>query len=86
MSSTPKAPAAPVAYTNARDRSDRLTAQSASRTIGVVARFDATKTLEDQVTEIEKLVSDAQQQLRQVSYALETLKTRIDALAAASRD
>ena len=51
-----------------------------------MARFDATKTLEDQVTEIEKLVSDAQQQLRQVSYALETLKSRIDALAAASRD
>jgi signal transduction histidine kinase len=63
-----------------------LTAQVLSRTIGVVARFDATKTLEDQVTEIEKLVDDAQQQLRQVSYALETLKTRIDALAAASRD
>ena len=49
-------------------------------------RFDATNTLEDQVTEIEKLVSDAQQQLRQVSYALETLKSRIDAIAAASRD
>jgi signal transduction histidine kinase len=63
-----------------------LTAQVLSRTIGIVPRFDATKTLEDQVTEIEKLVSDAQQQLRQVSYALETLKTRIDALAAASRD
>jgi hypothetical protein len=52
----------------------------------VVARFDGTKTLTDQVNEIEKLVDDAQQQLRQVSYALETLKARIDALAAGSRD
>ena len=83
---TPRARAARVVYTNAPDRSGGLTAQVLSRTIGVVPRFDATKTLEDQVTEIEKLVSDAQQQLRQVSYALETLKSRIDALAAASRD
>jgi hypothetical protein len=51
-----------------------------------VALFDPTKSLVDQVNEIEKLVADAQQQLTQVSYALETLKTRIDALNAASRD
>ena len=51
-----------------------------------MARFEGAKTLSDQVNEIEKLVDDAQQQLRQVSYALETLKARIDALAAASRD
>jgi phage shock protein A len=63
-----------------------LTAQARSRTIGPVARFDATKTLEDQVNEIEKLVSDAQEQLRQVTYALETLKTRIEDMSTASRD
>jgi hypothetical protein len=38
------------------------------------------KTLQDQVTEIEKIVSDAQQQLTQARYALETLKERIDAV------
>ena len=35
------------------------------------------KTLADQVTEIEKLIFDAQQTLSQASYALETLKDRI---------
>jgi prefoldin subunit 5 len=52
-----------------------------------VPRFDATKTLADQVNEIEKLVDDAQQHLRQVSYALETLRTRVeDAGASAPTD
>jgi hypothetical protein len=46
---------------------------------------DSAKTLRDQVTEIEKIISDAQQQLTQASYALETLKDRIDALHAAPR-
>jgi signal transduction histidine kinase len=43
----------------------------------------STKTLTDQVEEIEKILSDAQDQLRQASYALETLKARIDSLAPA---
>jgi hypothetical protein len=42
------------------------------------------KTLRDQVNEIEKILSDAQQ-LTQARYALETLKERIDALYAAPR-
>jgi prefoldin subunit 5 len=46
-------------------------------------RVDTAKTLTDQVSEIEKLISDAQQQLSQASWALETLKQRI---AAASAD
>jgi len=46
---------------------------------------DSTKSLRDQVNEIEKIISDAQQQLSQASYALETLKDRIDALLAARR-
>jgi len=41
---------------------------------------ETAKTLRDQVSEIEKIVSDAQQQLKQASYALETLKDRIEAL------
>jgi Tfp pilus assembly protein PilN len=45
--------------------------------------IDTAKTLRDQVNEIEKIISDAQQQLNQASYALETLKDRIDALYAA---
>jgi hypothetical protein len=40
-------------------------------------RFDSMKTLTDQVTEIEKLIFDAQQQLSQATYALDTLKTRM---------
>jgi uncharacterized protein (DUF3084 family) len=48
--------------------------------------FESTKSVTDQVNEIEKLVADAQQQLTQVSYALETLKTRIASLAAARTD
>jgi hypothetical protein len=43
------------------------------------------KTLRDQVNEIEKILSDAQQQLTQARYALETLKERIDALYSAPR-
>jgi hypothetical protein len=38
---------------------------------------DVNKSLTDQVSEIEKLIFDAQQQLSQASYALETLKQRI---------
>ena len=51
-----------------------------------MARFNPTKSLADQVNEIEKLVYDVQQQLTQVSYALETLKTRISELSAPARD
>ena len=40
------------------------------------------KTLSDQVDEIDKILSDAQQQLTQARWALETLKTRIDAFNA----
>jgi signal transduction histidine kinase len=43
--------------------------------------FVSAKTLRDQVDEIEKILADAQDQLRQASYALETLKARIDSLA-----
>jgi hypothetical protein len=38
---------------------------------------DSAKTLADQITEIEKLIFDAQQTLSQAAYALETLKDRI---------
>jgi len=39
--------------------------------------IDSAKTLADQVTEIEKLIFDAQQTLSQATFALETLKDRI---------
>ena len=42
--------------------------------------IDSAKTLQDQITEIEKILSDAQQELRQASYALETLKDRVAAI------
>ena len=42
-------------------------------------RLDSGKTLTDQVDEIEKLIFDAQQQLSQATYALDTLKERIAA-------
>ena len=38
------------------------------------------KTLSDQVEEIDMILSDAQQQLTQARWALETLKARINAL------
>ncbi len=38
---------------------------------------DVNKSLTDQVSEIEKLIFDAQQQLSQATYALETLRERI---------
>lgn len=40
-------------------------------------RVDSTKTLTDQVSEIEKLIFDAQQQLSQATFALDTLRDRI---------
>ena len=46
-------------------------------------RLESGKTLVDQVSEIEKLIFDAQQQLSQATYALDTLKERI---AASSED
>jgi hypothetical protein len=45
--------------------------------MGSMPTIDSAKTIADQVTEIEKLVFDAQQTLSQASYALETLKDRI---------
>jgi hypothetical protein len=44
-----------------------------------VARVESRKTLVDQVNEIEKLIFDAQQQLSQATFALDTLKDRIAA-------
>jgi hypothetical protein len=49
-------------------------------------RVDTAKTLTDQVSEIEKLIDDAQQQLSQASWALETLKQRIAASADTATD
>jgi hypothetical protein len=46
-----------------------------------VARVEIGKSLVDQVSEIEKLIFDAQQQLSQATYALDTLKDRIAASA-----
>lgn len=40
-------------------------------------RVESGKSLVDQVSEIEKLIFDAQQQLSQASYALDTLKERM---------
>ena len=48
-----------------------------------MTRVKSGKSLVDQVSEIEKLIFDAQQQLSQATYALDTLKDRI---AAASDD
>jgi hypothetical protein len=45
--------------------------------MGQMPTIGSAKTLADQVTEIEKLIFDAQQTLSQASYALETLKDRI---------
>jgi hypothetical protein len=42
-----------------------------------VPRVGSGKSLVDQVSEIEKLIFDAQQQLSQATYALDTLKDRI---------
>jgi hypothetical protein len=42
-----------------------------------VPRVDFAKSLTDQVSEIEKLIFDAQQHLSQATYALDTLKERI---------
>jgi hypothetical protein len=42
-----------------------------------VTRVETRKSLIDQVSEIEKLIFDAQQQLSQATYALDTLKERI---------
>jgi hypothetical protein len=42
-----------------------------------MARVETRKTLVHQVSEIEKLIFDAQQQLSQATYALDTLKDRI---------
>ena len=53
---------------------------------GLVPRVVSTKTLTDQVSEIEKLIFDAQQQLSQATYALDTLKERIAVTAAAQPD
>jgi hypothetical protein len=44
-----------------------------------MARVETRKTLVHQVSEIEKLIFDAQQQLSQATYALDTLKVRIAA-------
>ena len=44
---------------------------------GTMPRVAPAKTLADQVSEIEKLILDAQQTLSQASYALETLQDRI---------
>jgi soluble cytochrome b562 len=62
-----------------------LTRAAHPETIDAMSSADSTKSLRDQVNEIEKIVSDAQQQLSQASYALETLKDRIDALLAGRR-
>jgi hypothetical protein len=51
-----------------------------------VPKFDSTKSLTDQVSEIEKLIFDAQQQLSQAAYALDTLRERIANSAAAKPD
>ena len=48
-------------------------------------RIASAKTLADQVTEIEKLIFDAQQTLSQASYALETLQDRIARLRLSAR-
>lgn len=53
---------------------------------GRVPRVASTKTLTDQVSEIEKLIFDAQQQLSQATYALDTLKERITVTAAVGPD
>ena len=45
--------------------------------MGTMPRVAPAKTLADQVSEIEKLIFDAQQTLSQASYALETLQDRI---------
>ena len=45
--------------------------------MGTMPRVASAKTLADQVSEIEKLIFDAQQTLSQASYALETLQDRI---------
>jgi hypothetical protein len=49
-------------------------------------RVVSAKTLTDQVSEIEKLIFDAQQQLSQATYALDTLKARIADTAAVKLD
>ena len=45
--------------------------------MGTMPKVATAKTLADQVSEIEKLIADAQQTLSQASYALETLQDRI---------
>ena len=45
--------------------------------MGTMPKLATAKTLADQVSEIEKLIADAQQTLSQASYALETLQDRI---------
>ena len=45
-----------------------------------MGKFESAKSLRDQVVEIEKLISDAQQHLKQADYALQTLEKRLEAL------
>jgi hypothetical protein len=45
-----------------------------------MGKFESTKSLRDQVVEIEQIISDAQQQLKQADYALHTLEKRLEAL------
>ena len=54
-----------------------LTWSDGRETMGTMPRVAPAKTLADQVSEIEKLIFDAQQTLSQASYALETLQDRI---------
>lgn len=64
----------------------RLDLTGGSEDHGHVPRLDSGKTLTDQVDEIERLIYDAQQQLSQATYALDTLKARIAASSGSPED
>jgi hypothetical protein len=51
----------------------------------VMGKFESAKSLRDQVVEIEKIISDAQQHLKQADYALQTLEKRLEALELTQR-